>query len=267
MIRAWQLSLVVLCIGFFGCQQAPDRPDKPPIEKVESYPPTLDENVARQVIETGKAPNSPQEPGEPKAEEVPTPIVDPSILDPKGLDAPCPSRYLVTVYTTKGRFRLAVDRVNAPLAADRFYHLVKLGYFTNVPLYRVIAKEFVQFGLHSDPRVNRVWQRLKMHDETAKLSNRVGTIGFVSSGPGTRTTQVLINLTDQPRFDRNGIVPFGEVIEGLAIVNSFFSDYGDAAPRGRGPRQVDLYQNGHRGLRKSHPNLDYVLSAWVHESE
>ncbi|MGB0332512.1 MAG: peptidylprolyl isomerase [Planctomycetota bacterium] len=173
-----------------------------------------------------------------------------------------PDRYAVEFDTTGGSFTVEVVESAAPLAADRLHDLVTAGYFDGVPLYRVLEGRFLQFGLHSDPAVNRAWQAAPLVDEPRLVSNRLGTIALVG-GVGGRTTQVLVNLTDNLDLDGAGVVPFGYVVYGMKELLELEDRYGDGPPAGRGPDQREIFRRGSAYLMAAFPDLDVILEARV----
>jgi peptidyl-prolyl cis-trans isomerase A (cyclophilin A) len=180
---------------------------------------------------------------------------------PSDATATAPATYKVKVATTKGDFVLEVHRDWAPLGADRFYNLVKLGYFTDIALFRVVKGFMVQFGISGDPNMNRSWRRATFKDDPpAKQSNKRGMITFATSGPDMRTTQVFINYVDNSRLDSMGFVPFGKVIDGMKVVDAIEGMYGEGAPGGNGPRQDRIQNEGNTYLKASFPKLDYIKS-------
>jgi cyclophilin family peptidyl-prolyl cis-trans isomerase len=136
--------------------------------------------------------------------------------------------------TSKGAFVVEVTRAWAPRGADRFYNLVRAGYYDDVAFFRVIEGFMVQFGIHGDPRANAVWREARIPDDPVAQSNRRGMVTYAMAGPDTRTTQLFINFRDNKGLDGQGFAPFGAVVEGLAVVDSLYSGYGEALP-GPGP--------------------------------
>jgi len=160
---------------------------------------------------------------------------------------------------------IEVTRSWAPRGADRFYNLVRAGYFDDVAFFRVIQGFMVQFGINGDPRVNAVWQQARIPDDPVTQSNRRGAITFATAGPGTRTTQVFINFKDNAGLDGQGFAPFGRVTEGMAVVDQLYSGYGEGAPQGMGPEQGRAQAEGNAYLRGSFPKLDSIKTARVVE--
>src|ERR1700691_5205612 len=154
--------------------------------------------------------------------------------------AKAPDLYRVKFTTTKGDFVVEVSRDSAPFGADRFYNLVRIGFFTNVSFYRVIAGALIQFGLSPFPAVSKAWSTAPIHDDPVKLHNVAGTLTFAKTGaPNSRTTQFFINLADNTPYDSDGFTPIGKVTDGMDVVKSLYSGYGEMAeqPGGRGPSQ------------------------------
>jgi peptidyl-prolyl cis-trans isomerase A (cyclophilin A) len=156
-----------------------------------------------------------------------------------------------------------VIRAWAPRGADRFYNLVKAGFFDDVTFFRVISGFMVQFGIHGRPEVSAAWQEARIEDDPAKESNRRGTLTFATAGPGTRTSQIFINFKDNTFLDGQGFSPFGKVVEGMSVVDSLHAGYGEGAPQGRGPDQGRAQAEGNPYFRRDFPNLDHVKKARI----
>ena len=193
----------------------------------------------------------------------PAPSPRPLILDPSRATEQAPDRFRVRFETTKGPFVVEVTRAWAPRGADRFYNLVRAGYYDDVAFFRVIEGFMVQFGINGDPAVNGVWREAPIPDDPVTQSNRRGMVTYAMAGPDTRTTQVFINFKNNAGLDAQGFAPFGRVVEGLAVVDSLYSGYGEGAPRGMGPDQGRAQGEGNAYLKGSFPRLDFVKTARV----
>jgi peptidyl-prolyl cis-trans isomerase A (cyclophilin A) len=158
---------------------------------------------------------------------------------------------------------IEVHRDWAPLGADRFYELVGAKFFDDARFFRVLKGFVVQFGLNGDPDVNARWGKLRLVDDPAAKSNKRGTITYATSGPGTRTTQVFINLTNNAKLDSQGFTPFGEVVEGMDAVEQFYGGYRDGPPRDSGPDQAKVEAQGNQYLDAHYPKLDYIKTATI----
>ena len=194
----------------------------------------------------------------------PTPA-DPraALRDPARARERAPDRSRVRFETTKGAFVVELHRDWAPRGADRFYNLAKAGFFDDVRFFRVIPGFMVQFGVHGDPALASTWRGASIEDDPVKQSNRRGTITFATAGPNTRTTQVFINFKDNTALDGQGFAPFGQVVEGMSVVDSLYSGYGEGRPSGGGPDQGRLQMEGNAYLKREFPKLDSVKSAKV----
>jgi peptidyl-prolyl cis-trans isomerase A (cyclophilin A) len=187
-----------------------------------------------------------------------------SLTDPAQAKATAPGTYKVKFATTKGDFVVEVHRDWAPLGADRFYNLVKMGYFSDVAFFRVVKGFMVQFGIHGDPAVNRAWRGANIKDDpVGKQSNKRGMVTFAMAGPDTRTNQVFINYDDNGRLDSMGFPPFGKIVDGMKVVDAIEGMYGEGAPQGRGPSQGRLQSEGNAYLKSDFPKMDYIKSASV----
>jgi peptidyl-prolyl cis-trans isomerase A (cyclophilin A) len=184
------------------------------------------------------------------------------------LNEKAPDTFKAKFATSKGDFVIEVTRAWAPNGADRFYNLVKNGYFDECRFFRVIAGFMVQFGINGDPAVNSVWHEARIPDDPVKESNKRGYVTFATAGPGTRTTQIFINFNDRNiMLDSQGFAPFGKVIVGMEIVDSLYSGYGEGGPEGRGPAQGRAQTEGNSYLTKEFPNLDYIKAATIVKAE
>ena len=181
----------------------------------------------------------------------------PSLLSPASLTARAPAEYKVKFTTTGGEFVVDVHREWAPLGADRFYNLVRRGFFTNASFFRVVPGFVVQFGLNANPAINKVWKEARIQDDPVKQSNRRGTLVFATAGPNTRTTQLFINFGDNGRLDGMGFAPFGEVIEGMGVVDKIYAGYGEQ------PRQDLITAQGDAYISQNFPKIDKIKFARV----
>jgi peptidyl-prolyl cis-trans isomerase A (cyclophilin A) len=188
-----------------------------------------------------------------------------ALMDPAKASATAPPAYKVKVATTKGDFTIEVHRDWAPNGADRFYNLVKAGFFTDLAFFRVVKGFMVQFGIHGDPKVSRAWRSASIKDDpVGKQSNKRGMVTFAMAGPDTRTSQIFINYGDNGRLDAMGFPPFGKVVgDGMKVVDAIEGMYGEGAPSGRGPAQGRLQSEGNAYLKSDFPKMDYIKSATV----
>ncbi|HET7212411.1 MAG TPA: peptidylprolyl isomerase [Terriglobia bacterium] len=201
-----------------------------------------------------------------KKEQPTAPRSESSLLNPASLNAQAPDVYYARFDTTKGAIVIKVTRDWAPIGADRFYNLVKNGFFNDASFFRVIPGFIVQFGISADPKVSAVWHDANIPDDPVKQSNAAGTVTFATAGPNTRTTQIFISLADNKSLDAQGFAPFGTVTEGMNVAQSFYSGYGEGAPMGSGPDQQLIQSQGEAYLAANFPKLDHIKSATVSQS-
>jgi len=188
----------------------------------------------------------------------------PAYADPAKLTAKAPESFKVQFNTTKGKFVIEVTRSLAPNGADRFYNLVRSGYFTDIAFFRVVPGFMCQFGISGDPNVSAKWRDATIPDDPVKGSNTRGTITFAMGGPNTRTTQLFINFADNTRLDSMGFHPFGNVVEGMDVVDKINGEYGDMPQQGgSGPDPGRIAMEGNTYLKKDFPKLDYIKSATI----
>ena len=186
-----------------------------------------------------------------------------NLSNPAALREQAPPVYKAKFDTTKGVFVIEVQRDWAPNGADRFYNLVKNGFYDNVRFFRVISGFMVQFGIHGDPKVSAPWREAQLKDDPVKQSNKRGYITYAMAGPNTRTSQVFINFGDNASLDSQGFSPFGRVVSGIEVVDKLNAEYGEGAPRGRGPDQSRMQMEGNAYLTKDFGRLDYVKKATI----
>jgi peptidyl-prolyl cis-trans isomerase A (cyclophilin A) len=193
-----------------------------------------------------------------------TPLIAQGNLgNPAALIEQAPATYKARFDTSKGVFVIDVRREWAPVGADRFYNLVKNGFYDENRFFRVISGFMVQFGINGNPQVSTPWRNAQIKDDPVKQSNKRGFITFATSGPNSRTTQVFINFGDNSRLDGMGFASFGQVSSGMNVVDQLYSDYGEGAPSGRGPNQGRIQGEGNAYLTKDFPNLDFVRKATI----
>jgi peptidyl-prolyl cis-trans isomerase A (cyclophilin A) len=185
------------------------------------------------------------------------------LANPASLNEQAPAAYKAKFDTSKGAFVIEVRRENAPGGADRFYNLVKNGFFDNARFFRVISGFMVQFGINGDPKISAQWREARIKDDPVKQSNKRGFITFATSGPDSRTTQVFINFGDNSRLDTQGFAPFGQVVSGMEVVDQLFAGYGEGSPRGQGPEQGRVQSQGNAYLEKEFGKLDFIKKATI----
>jgi cyclophilin family peptidyl-prolyl cis-trans isomerase len=190
------------------------------------------------------------------------------LLQPENFRDTAPPTYVARLETTKGVIRIQVTREWSPLGADRFFNLVKGGYYDHVTFHRVIPGFMAEFGIHGDPWVNQFWRQATMDDEPVRKPNTRGRVTFSKNEPNTRTVQVFINTDENRNLDGQGFSPFGEVIEGMEVVEALYSDYGESPTRGgEGVYQAMAIAKGDEYLNAEFPLLDRIERAVIEEVE
>ena len=188
-----------------------------------------------------------------------------ALLDPSKLTETAPATFKVKFETTQGEFIVEAHREWAPQGADRFFNLVKAGYFQDLAFFRALDGFMAQFGIHGDPQVNAVWQNATIQDDPVVESNTRGKMTFAMAGPNTRTTQLFINYGNNARLDRMGFPPFAQVISGMESLDAIYKGYGEGAPQGNGPNQFMIQSQGNSYLKENFPQLDYIKRASLME--
>jgi len=169
-----------------------------------------------------------------------------------------PPEYKVKFETSRGDFVVEVHRDWAPLGADRFYELVKSGFYDDARFFRVVPGFVVQWGLNKDPKASAEWREKQIQDDPVKESNHPAYITFAKrSQPNSRTTQVFINFGNNERLDEMGFAPFGKVTEGMDVVAALYPDYGEE------PQQNLIESEGNAYLQREFPKLDYIKTARI----
>jgi peptidyl-prolyl cis-trans isomerase A (cyclophilin A) len=178
------------------------------------------------------------------------------LKNPAALKDVAPAEYRASFDTSAGLFVVAVHRAWAPKGADRFYNLVKYGFFDNNRFFRVVPNFMVQFGINGDPEIQAPWRDADIPDDPLKGSNKRGTMTFANRGPNSRSTQVFINFKDNAMLD-DRFMPFGEIVTGMDVVDKIYSGYGEQ------PDQMQIQGRGNAYLTPAFPKLDFVKKATI----
>ena len=176
-----------------------------------------------------------------------------------------PDVFKVDLDTSKGAVTIEVHRDWAPIGADRFYELVRSGYYDGARFFRVLPNFVAQFGIAADPKTNSLWSNANIPDDPVKEHNTPGTLTYAATGmPNSRTTQLFFNLQDNSKaLDPQGFAPFGKVVTGMEVVESFYTGYGEMPPRGEGPDPSKIESQGNAYLESQFPRLDYIKKATI----
>jgi homoserine O-acetyltransferase len=174
-----------------------------------------------------------------------------------------PAAYRVRLETTAGMIVLEVRREWAPIGADRFYNLVRAGFYDDSRFYRVTTR-FAQFGIAGKPEIAGVWRERSIKDDPVRETNVRGRFAFAMTGPDARTTQIYICKTDMSGQDKDGFAPLGTVVEGMEVVDKLYAGYGENAGGGmRGGKQGRIFAEGNPHLDRDFPMLDRLIRAVV----
>jgi peptidyl-prolyl cis-trans isomerase A (cyclophilin A) len=228
---------------------------------------TEPEPIPQAAASTAAPPTAPPPPPAAAAPAGSTPLagtLHPALLDPSKAGEKAPDAFKARFTTSKGNFVVEVHRDWSPNGADRFYNLVKLGFFDDTRFFRAISGFMVQFGISGDPAVAAKWQNANIPDDPVVQSNRAGFVTFAqTSMPNSRSTQVFINYGNNVNLDGMRFAPFGQVTEGMNVVESLFTGYGEGAPGGAGPAQGRIQAQGNAYLDQSFPKLDAIKHAEI----
>jgi peptidyl-prolyl cis-trans isomerase A (cyclophilin A) len=184
-----------------------------------------------------------------------------SSLDPNSaeMQASAPATYRARFETSAGTFVVEVTRAWAPRGADRFYNLVRHGFYDGTRFFRVLPGFVAQFGISGNPAVSARWRDATIPDDPVTQHNLRGTITFATAGPNTRTTQLFINFSDNTGLDSQGFAPFGRVVDGMDVVDRLYSAYGEAPSQG----QESIQMRGNAYLAENFPKLDSISHATI----
>lgn len=148
--------------------------------------------------------------------------------------------YPVIIIETKfGDIKVELYTDKAPLTTAAFLQNIDSGYFRNTSFYRVLRRDNQVTGApHSYLIQGGVWQanpeskeKFKPipHETTSKTGvlHKRGIISMARNEPGTATSEFFICVEDEPgfdfgganNFDGQGYAAFGEVVEGMDVVN------------------------------------------------
>jgi peptidyl-prolyl cis-trans isomerase A (cyclophilin A) len=261
----WFVAAALVGTLFYGCKAKEQTAEAPPPEQPKAEAPAQPKAETPAPLPAQPKAEAPA-PAQPTAMasapvEAPRKGFDRALLRPSALKEQAPETFQVKFTTTRGDFVVTVTRAWAPLGADRFYNLVKHHFFDNASFFRVHPAFIVQFGISAYPPVSAAWDNATIKDDPVKESNKRGSLTFATAGPGTRTTQLFINFGDNSRLDRMGFSPFGQVTEGMNVVEMFYEGYGEIpAMGGSGPEPSEIEKQGKAYLDKSFPKLDFIKS-------
>lgn len=245
-------AVLVFLPLFVGCKSSETAPEP---------------NATAATAASVSAPTPPSPPSAPVVTQPPAgdlaAKIHPALLSPASLKDKAPDVFRAQFSTSKGVFVIEVHRDWAPNGADRIYNLIKAGFYDDTRFFRAIDGFMVQFGISGDPAVSSKWRDQNLPDDPVKQSNKRGFVTFAMAGPNTRTTQVFINYKDNANLDGMGFSAFGQVTKGMDIVDSLYKGYGEGAPRGAGPDQGRLQQQGNLYLDTSFPKLDRIVRATI----
>lgn len=183
-----------------------------------------------------------------------------ALKDPSKLIEKAPATFKAKFVTTQGEFVVDVTRSLSPNGVDRFYNLVKHGFFDGVKFFRVVPGFVVQFGIHGDPGIAEKWLQANIADDPVKGTNTRGFLTYAKSGrPNSRSCQLFINLADNHRLDAMGFSPFGKVTKGMEVVDKLYGGYTEAPTQLQG----EIAAGGNKYLDQNFPKLDSIKTAVI----
>jgi peptidyl-prolyl cis-trans isomerase A (cyclophilin A) len=164
--------------------------------------------------------------------------------------------FRVQFVTTAGNFVVEVNPKWAPRGAERFRQLVEDRFYDGAAFFRVLPNFVVQFGLAADPKMTKKWDKT-FPDDPVLQTNRRGSVVYATMGRNTRSTQLFINLRSNQHLDSDGFAPFGQVVEGMEVVDKIYSGHGEQ------PDQQAITARGNAYLKANFPKLDYIKTARI----
>ena len=189
-----------------------------------------------------------------------------ALMNPAAVKEQAPATFRVNFDTSAGSFVVEVQRDLGPNGADRFYNLVKRGFYDEARFHLVLPA-FVEFGVPGDPELWKLWRLARIPDDPLKQSNVRGTVGLVQvAGKDRRTTRVFINKSDNLYMDKQvpfAPAPFGKIASGMSVVDKLYGGYGEGAPNGKGPDTNRFDTEGNAYLQKEFPMMDYIKTATI----
>lgn len=190
------------------------------------------------------------------AQTMPVAAANPALLSPEKATETAPEVFKVKIVTTKGDMIVEAHRSWSPLGADRFYNLVKIGYYDDTAFFRIVNGFMAQIGIHGDPAVNEKWKNARIMDDPKGVqSNKPGYVTFATCGPNCRSNQIFFNFGDNAGLDPQGFTPFGKVVDGTPVLGALNLEYGEA------PDQQLIQTQGNAYLKANFPRLDYIKTA------
>ena len=176
---------------------------------------------------------------------------------PQVPSGPAPDSFRVAFETSRGTFTVLVHRAWAPRGADRFYQLVSAHFFDDERFFRVVPEFVAQFGINDNRKINELWDAKQIPDDSVREHNVRGTLTFAHEGPDTRSHQLFLNLVDNRNLDAMGFAPIGSVVDGIAVMDSLYSGYGERI------NQHLVSTLGNSYLQRMFPKLDYIRTAHI----
>jgi homoserine O-acetyltransferase len=194
-------------------------------------------------------------------------LANPILRDPShpAFRERAPEHFRAHLETTKGPIVIDCHREWAPVGVDRFFQLVKNGFYDDVCFFRVIEGAWAQFGIHGDPGIAQIWRNETLVDDPVRESNLRGRLTYAHGfEPDDRTTQLFINLRDNPSLDSDAFAPICEVVEGMEVADSLYAGYADRPGGGiRGGGQDPMFEGGNGYFRLEFPKLDFITKATI----
>ena len=134
----------------------------------------------------------------------------------------------VVISTSEGDITLELNEEKAPKTVANFLSYVKDGFFDSTVFHRVIKGFMIQgggFALEESGEIKQKPTKAPVENEAKNgLKNAKGTIAMArTSDPHSATAQFFINhgdnsSLDYPSFDGWGYAVFGNVTEGMDVV-------------------------------------------------
>ena len=130
-----------------------------------------------------------------------------------------------TLSTDKGDIVIELNDEKAPKTCENFIQYVNDGHFTDTIFHRVINNFMIQGGGFTADMMQKPTRAPIENEAKNGLSNKTGTIAMARTmDPHSASAQFFINVSDNnfldyPGQDGWGYCVFGEVVEGMDVVN------------------------------------------------
>jgi cyclophilin family peptidyl-prolyl cis-trans isomerase len=154
---------------------------------------------------------------------------------------------IVVLDTSFGPITVELDAVKAPISVENFLKYVDAGFYDNLIFHRVIPKFMIQGGgMDADMNEKQDGIRAPIKNESGNgLTNKRGSIAMArTQNPDSATCQFYINLKDNFFLDQGRYAVFGNVTDGMDVVD-----------------KIALVDTGNRGRHSNVPVKPVIIKS------